>query len=97
MWKESEKMNEMLSVIIPVYNAEKYLDRCVSSVLNQTYGNLEVILVDDGSTDNSPKICDLWKERDHRVRVMHKDNAGPGAARNKGVEISRGGVYNICR
>lgn len=65
-------MNEKLSVIIPVYNAEKYLDRCVLSVLRQTYRNLEIILVDDGSTDNSSQMCDTWSERDQRIKVIHK-------------------------
>ena len=66
----------MLSVIIPVYNVEKYVERCVSSVVSQTYRDLEIILVDDGSTDASGVICDLWKERDDRIKVIHKQNGG---------------------
>jgi len=81
----------LLSVIIPVYNAEKFLTRCISSVANQTYRNLEIILVDDGSTDNSADMCDIWKKSDSRVHVYHQKNAGPGVARNTGIELSRGG------
>lgn len=93
--QEGEKMplNEnqpLLSVIIPVYNAEKFLDRCILSVVNQTYRNLEIILVDDGSTDNSADMCDNWKESDSRVFVHHQKNAGPGVARNTGIELRRG-------
>ena len=95
-WEEVEKMNEKLSVIIPVYNAEKYLDRCVLSVLRQTYRNLEIILVDDGSTDNSSQMCDTWSERDQRIKVIHKKNEGPGVARNTGLDTI-GGVCNVCR
>ena len=79
-----------------VYNAEKYLDRCVLSVLRQTYRNLEIILVDDGSTDNSSQMCDTWSERDQRIKVIHKKNEGPGVARNTGLDTI-GGVCNVCR
>lgn len=79
-----------ISVIIPVYNAEKYLYRCIDSVINQTYNNLEIILVDDGSTDSSGKICDLYKAKDERIKVIHKKNGGQSTARNRGIESSSG-------
>jgi len=83
-------MGSLVSVIIPVYNIEKYLDECIQSVVNQTYGNLEIILVDDGSTDESPKMCDLWAERDSRVRVIHQQNGGASSARNRGLDEASG-------
>lgn len=84
-----KKMSQTVSVIVPVYNVEKYLHECVDSILNQTYQNLEVILVDDGSTDNSGTICDIY-EKDERVRVIHKKNGGLGAARNAGIDLASG-------
>lgn len=83
-------MNEMLSVIIPVYQAENFLDRCVKSVLASTYTNLEVILVDDGSKDNSSFLCDEWAQKDTRVKVIHKENYGVSSSRNAGIEASNG-------
>ena len=80
----------VLSVIIPVYNVEKYLDECVNSIVNQSYKNLEIILVDDGSTDKSGAICDEWRDRDSRIKVIHKANAGLGYARNSGIEVAEG-------
>lgn len=80
----------LVSVVIPIYNVEKYLDRCITSVVDQTYRNLEIILVDDGSNDNSPSICDLWSERDKRIKVIHKSNAGAGMARNTGIDNACG-------
>lgn len=80
----------MISVIIPVYQAEKYLKRCVDSVLSQTFQNLEVILIDDGSKDNSGEICDQYAASDNRVKVLHKTNAGVAAARNSGLEMATG-------
>ncbi len=82
--------NPLLSVIIPIYNVEQYLDKCVSSVVNQTYKNLEVILVDDGSPDNCPALCDKWAEKDSRIRVVHKKNGGHSDARNAGLDIANG-------
>ena len=81
---------EKITVIVPVYNVEKYLDRCVESIINQTYQNLEIILVDDGSLDNCPVICDKLAERDCRVKVIHKQNGGLSDARNAGMEIATG-------
>ena len=83
-------MRILVSVIIPVYNVEKYLDRCVESVVNQTYGNLEIILVDDGSPDGCPGKCDEWAKKDDRIKVIHKQNEGLGMARNTGIENATG-------
>ena len=83
---------EKVSVIVPVYNVEKYLE----SIINQTYHNLEIILVDDGSTDNSVRICDEYAEKDSRVIVIHKMNEGLSAARNRGIEIAQGEFYFVC-
>lgn len=80
----------MVSVIIPIYNVEKYLKKCIDSVLEQTYTDLQIILVDDGSPDNCGKICDEYKAKDSRVEVIHKENGGLGLARNSGMEIVRG-------
>jgi len=79
-----------ISVIIPIYNVEKYLDECIESVVKQTYGNLEIILVDDGSTDKSGAICDKWQEIDERISVIHKENGGLSDARNVGMTIATG-------
>ena len=83
-------MNELISIIIPVYNIEKYIYRSVNSIINQTYRNLEIILVDDGSDDKSGSICDEYKIKDHRIKIVHKDNAGLGHARNSGLNIATG-------
>ena len=79
-----------ISVIIPVYKVEKYLSKCIDSVLNQTYSNLEIILVDDGSPDNCGAICDEYAKKDSRIKVIHKENGGLSDARNKGLEIAAG-------
>lgn len=81
-----------ISIIVPVYNTEKYLRKCIDSILNQTYSNMELILVDDGSKDLSPWICDQYAVKDSRVRVIHKENGGVSTARNAGLEIA-GGEY----
>ncbi len=85
-------MGKTISVIVPVYNVEKYLDQCIESIVRQTYNDLEIILVDDGSTDGSGKICDIWAEKDERIRVLHKDNGGLSDARNAGLDVC-GGEY----
>ena len=76
----------LLTVIVPVYRVEKYLDRCLESITGQTYKDLEILLVDDGSPDDSGKICDRWAVQDSRIRVIHKANAGAGAARNTALD-----------
>lgn len=80
----------LISLIIPVYNVENYLDECINSILNQTYQKLEIILIDDGSTDNSPSICDEYAKKDPRIIVIHKQNGGLSSARNAGIEIAHG-------
>ncbi len=82
--------NKLVSVIVPVYNVEKYLKRCVNSILNQTYRTLEIILVDDGSTDQSGKICDEYDKENISVKVVHKSNGGLSDARNFGLDIAKG-------
>lgn len=81
---------ELISVVVPVYNVEKYLERCVVSIVKQTYTNLEIVLVDDGSTDQSGFICDEIKNQDDRIKVVHKLNEGLGLTRNRGVREARG-------
>lgn len=83
-------MNSLVSIIVPVYNVEKYLDRCLESIVNQTYKNLEIILVDDGSPDHCPQMCDMWAERDSRIKVIHKKNDGLANARNSGIDAAVG-------
>ncbi len=79
-----------ISVIVPVYKVEKYLDRCVKSIIGQTYPDFELILVDDGSPDKCPQMCDEWAKKDSRIQVMHKENAGASSARNAGLKIAKG-------
>lgn len=83
-------MHDLISVIIPVYKVEKYLCRCVDSVLEQTYTNMEIILVDDGSPDNCPVMCDEYARQDSRVKVIHQENAGLSGARNAGIDMAQG-------
>ena len=80
----------VISVIVPVYNVEKYLNRCVQSIVDQTYKNLEIILVDDGSPDHCPQMCDAWAKKDSRIQVIHKKNAGVSSARNAGLDAATG-------
>lgn len=87
---EKNDFNSLVSVIIPVYNVEVYLDRCLASIVKQTYENLEIILVDDGSTDTCPKKCDEWAKKDHRIKVIHKKNGGLSDARNAGIDQATG-------
>lgn len=84
------EMVDLISVIVPVYKVEDYLDECVSSVVSQSHKNLEIILVDDGSPDSCPRMCDTWAEKDSRIRVIHKANGGLSDARNAGLEIASG-------
>ena len=85
MYKENK-----VSIVIPIYNAELFLNRCLESIVNQTYENLEILLIDDGSSDNTPKLCDQWAQKDARIKVIHKQNEGPGIARNYGIDIATG-------
>ena len=88
-------MDQMLiTVVLPVYKVEKFLDRCIESVVGQTYRNLEILLIDDGSPDRCPSMCDEWALKDSRIRVIHKKNAGLGEARNTGIENASGSY--IC-
>ena len=83
-------MDELISVIVPIYRVEKYLHRCINSIIKQTYKNLEIILVDDGSPDNSGSICDEYAVKDSRIKVIHKNNEGLGFARNAGLDCATG-------
>ena len=80
----------LISVIVPVYKVEEYVDECLNSIACQTYSNLEIILVDDGSPDNCPRMCDEWAKRDSRIRVVHKKNGGLSSARNAGLDVAKG-------
>ena len=82
--------NPLVSIIVPVYKVEEFLDRCVESLVNQSYENIEIILVDDGSPDNCGAMCDAWAEKDGRIKVLHKANGGLSDARNCGLELSTG-------
>lgn len=83
-------MNKQISIIVPIYNVEKYLRRCIDAILNQTISNLEIILVDDGSPDLCPQICDEYAKRDNRIVVIHQENGGLSAARNAGIKAAKG-------
>lgn len=80
----------LVSIIVPIYKVEQYMDECITSIVKQTYSNIEIILVDDGSPDKCPQKCDDWGKRDSRIKVVHKKNAGLGYARNSGLEIASG-------
>ena len=88
--------NCKVSIIIPIYNREDYLDRCISSMINQTFQNIEIILVNDGSTDRSAEICDSYAEKDRRITVVHKPNGGVSSARNVGLDIMTGEYVCFC-
>ena len=81
---------DLISIVVPVYNVEDYLEKCIQSILNQSYKNLEIILVDDGSPDNCPKICDKYEKLDSRIKVIHKKNGGLSDARNIGIKNAKG-------
>ena len=83
-------MGNLVSIIVPVYNVEKYIHKAIDSILNQTYKNIEIILIDDGSPDNCPAICDAYATQDHRVKVVHQQNSGLAASRMKGIAFARG-------
>lgn len=83
-------MEKLISIVLPIYNVEKYIEKCMDSVLNQTYKNIEVILVDDGSPDRCPKICEEYAKKDNRIKVVHKENGGLSDARNAGIKVANG-------
>ena len=85
-----KNMKEKVSIIIPIYKVEKYIRKCIDSVLKQTYNNIEIILVDDGSPDNCPSICDEYAKKDNRIKIIHKKNGGLSDARNYGLDIATG-------
>lgn len=82
--------SSLISVIVPIYNVESYLDKCIESIVNQTYQNIEIILIDDGSTDICPEKCDFWAIKEQRIKVIHKENGGLSDARNAGIAIAQG-------
>ena len=85
-------MNELISIIVPVYNVKPYLNRCVDSIIKQTYKNIEILLIDDGSTDGSSELCDKLSDIDSRIKVIHKKNGGLSSARNRGL-LEMNGKY----
>lgn len=87
--------NPIISIIVPVYKVEPYLDRCIRSIVEQTYTNLEILLVDDGSPDRCGEICDAWAEKDSRIRVIHKENGGAGLARNVALDEAKGSLFGF--
>ena len=88
-------MKPLISVLVPIYNVSEFLDNCIRSIINQSYKNLEILLLDDGSTDNSGEICDKYSERDSRIRVIHKKNEGLSATRNCGIANCKGDFFCI--
>ena len=89
--------NTKVSVIVPVYNAEKFLNRAIDSLLRQTLKDIEIILIDDGSTDNCPEICDEYAKKDSRIIVIHKENDGQAIARNAALEVANRKICNVFR
>ena len=85
-----EEKDRLVSIIVPVYNVEKYLSKCIESLINQTYTNIEILLINDGSTDNSKKICEQFKEKDSRIKLINKENGGLSDTRNKGLQEAIG-------
>lgn len=88
-------MTELVSVIVPVYNVEKYVGECIESLMSQSYENIEIILVDDGSTDSSGQLCDEYAQKDKRIKVIHKENGGLSDARNVGIDSAAGMYYSF--
>ena len=83
-------MKDLISVIVPVYNVKNYLEKCLDSIINQTYKNLEIILINDGSTDESLDICYMYEKKDKRIKVYNQENHGLSYTRNRGIELARG-------
>ena len=83
-------MNGLVSIIVPVYKTEKYLRKCIDSILKQDYQNIEIIIIDDGSPDNSGRICDEYEKKDNRIKVIHQKNTGLSGTRNLGIDVSKG-------
>lgn len=88
-------MSDLISIIIPVYNVEDYIEECLESILKQTYKNIEILLIDDGSTDKSGKICDIYEKKDNRIKVIHQNNSGLSSSRNNGIKIARGNYLSF--
>lgn len=88
---------DLITIVVPVYNVEKYLKKCIESIIGQTYKKIEIILVDDGSTDDCKIICDEYKKKDNRIKVIHKKNGGLSDARNAGIEIATRKIYIFYR
>lgn len=86
---------QVVSVVIPVYGVEQYLDRCIQSVVEQDYEQLDIVVVDDGSPDGCPELCDEWAARDSRIRVVHKENGGLASARNAGLDIIMSETWSL--
>jgi len=93
--RKEDLMKPLISIIVPIYNVEQYLNRCIESIVNQTYKNLEIILIDDGSIDHCPQICDEWQKKDNRIIVIHSKNKGAGNARNIGLKIAKGSFISF--
>ena len=89
-------MNELVSIVVPIYNTEQYISKCIESLINQTYKNLEIILIDDGSTDNSFNICKKYQKEDERIKLFHKENGGVSSARNYGIKKATGEYICFC-
>lgn len=87
--------NNKISIVVPIYKVEAYLDRCIKSIVSQSYQNLEIILVDDGSPDQCPQMCDMWAQKDERIKVVHKQNGGLSDARNAGIHVATGSVVGF--
>ena len=87
---QDKRLNPLISIITPVYNVEQYLDACLQSILKQTYSTLEIILINDESTDKSGTICDEYQKKYNNIKVIHQKNSGPSIARNAGIDVAKG-------